>query len=560
MALATDILKLLAGIGLFLLAMYLIEEALKNLSGRNFKLFLQRITKNRAGAVAGGAIVTGVLQSSSMVSLMVLAFVGAGVFTMKNAMAIILGANLGTTLDSWLVAGLGFKVNIEIAAYPAVFLGGLLLIIFSKHKTIQNISFFLIGFGLLFIALSFMKTAMEGQVKQFNLSVYSNMPPLVFLGIGFLITLLVQSSSVTMALTLSALHVGAIAFLPAAALVLGSETGTTIKILLGGIGGNASKKRVVLGNLLFNIFLTIFAFIFLKPILYLITDLLAISDPLIGLVSFSSFVNLMSILIFLPFLNLFAKFLEQFYKDSDASATAFIDSSALKEPQTALDLFKKETAFFIHDAVLFNLMAFSIDPAETELRSEFSSLNERRKFTDKTPEARYEFLKQWQGELQAYYLELRTKIDGAQAPVINQYISSVRSAMYSVKCIKDIGSNMLNLSRSSKDIKFSFYLNNQKQTEQLYTALSELLINKEPIPLNKLEVIFDQIQKNYTSSLENFYKSAETAAIDDMDLTTAINFNRELFTSNKAMLMAVKDFLLEEDQAQQLNELLVYKT
>ena len=220
MALLTDILKLCAGIGLFLLSMYLIEEALKNLSGRNFKLFLQRITKNRAGAVAGGAIVTGVLQSSSMVSLMVLAFVGAGVFTMKNAMAIILGANLGTTLDSWLVAGLGFKVNIEIAAYPAVFVGGLLLIIFNKRKSIQNISYFMIGFGLLFIALSFMKTAMEGQVTHFNLASYSSMPPLVFLGIGFMITLLVQSSSVTMALTLSALHVGAISFLPAAALVL----------------------------------------------------------------------------------------------------------------------------------------------------------------------------------------------------------------------------------------------------------------------------------------------------------------------------------------------------
>src|SRR5450759_1662172 len=106
------IFKLSAGIGFFLFAIYLLEESLKNLTGRNFKLFLQRITKNRMSDVGGGAIVKGVLQSSSMVSLMVLAFVGAGVFTMKNAMAIILGANLGTTLDSWVVATLGFKVDI----------------------------------------------------------------------------------------------------------------------------------------------------------------------------------------------------------------------------------------------------------------------------------------------------------------------------------------------------------------------------------------------------------------------------------------------------------------
>jgi len=145
-----SILKLCAGIGLFLFAMYLIEESLKNLSGRNFKRFLQYITKNRFGAVAGGAIVTAVLQSSSMVSLMVLAFVGAGVFSMKNAIAIILGANLGTTIDSWLVATLGFSVNIEVVAYPAVFVGGLMLIVFGKHKYTKYLSFFLIGFGWLY--------------------------------------------------------------------------------------------------------------------------------------------------------------------------------------------------------------------------------------------------------------------------------------------------------------------------------------------------------------------------------------------------------------------------
>ncbi|MEO6305419.1 MAG: Na/Pi symporter, partial [Bacteroidia bacterium] len=160
-----QILKLCAGVGLFLFAMYLIEESLKNISGRNFKLFLQRITKNTWGAVAGGAIVTGILQSSSMVSLMVLAFVGAGVFTMKNALAIILGANLGTTLDSWLVATLGFKTNIEVVAYPAVFMGGLLLILFSKRKSIKYLSYFLFGFGLLFIGLSYMKTAMASQLQ-----------------------------------------------------------------------------------------------------------------------------------------------------------------------------------------------------------------------------------------------------------------------------------------------------------------------------------------------------------------------------------------------------------
>jgi len=560
MEILTLIFKLAAGVGLFLYAMYLLEESLKNLSGRNFKLFLQRTTKNRVGAVAGGAVITGVLQSSSMVSLMVLAFVGAGVFTMKNAMAIILGANLGTTLDSWLVATLGFKVDIEVAAYPVVFIGGMLLSLFSNRKKIKYISYFLFGFGLLFIGLAFMKTAMEEQVKTFDFSQYAEMSLVVFLFIGFIITSLVQSSSVTMALTLSALHAGAIGFAPAAAIVIGSETGTTIKILVGSIGGIAAKKRVALGNFFFNVFLTVFAFVLLKPILLLITDIFKIKDPLIGLVTFSTLINLVSISIFLPFLNPFARLLEKFFKDTDASAAAFIGHADIKEPETALDLFRRETEYFIHNSILFNLALFDIDIKPLYEHPDFRPINEKRKFFSKSQEEKYEFLKHLQGELQAFYLSLRTKVQDEQYAQLNQLISSVRSCMHSVKSMKDVAGNITNLSRSSKDIKFNFFTNHKKETEDLYQQLNALMEQKIKTDFQKLQSIFAVIQDNYSSSLNNFYKEAQDAPIEDLDITTALNFNRELFTSNKAMLMAVKDFLLEEKEADDFNEIPVYKT
>jgi phosphate:Na+ symporter len=560
MDIINSIFKLSAGIGLFLFATYLIEESLKNLSGRNFKIFLQRISKNRIGAVSGGAIVTGILQSSSMVSLMVVAFVGAGVFTMKNALAIILGANLGTTLDSWMVATLGFKMNIEVIAYPAVCVGGLLLVIFSKRKPIKYISYFLLGFGLLFIGLAFMKNAMEAQVAVFDFLKYAGMSPIIFLFIGFLITLLVQSSSVTMALTLSAIHAGAINFPTAALIVLGSETGTIIKIVLSTIGGIASKKRVVLGNLLFNIISTIFVFILLKPILLLITDVFNISNPLIGLVTFSSLVNLFGIFIFLPFLDPFAKFLEKFYTDSDASVSAFIGHANIEEPETAIDLFKKETEYFIQNSMFFNLALFDIDTELLDENSKFQNINLKRKFFSKTTDEKYEFLKQLQGELQAFYLEIRTKVEGDQEAQLNQLISAVRSSMHSVKSITDIESNISNLKRSSKDIKYEFFIRNKKETEELYHKLDLLLTKEKNVSFGKLHNIFEVIQNNYSTALNNFYKEAQNSAIEDLDFTTIINFNRELFTSNKAMLMAVKDFLLEEKQAVEFNDIVIYKT
>lgn len=560
MEILSSIFKLSAGIGLFLFAMYLLEESLKNLSGRNFKIFLQRTTKNKVGAVAGGAIVTAILQSSSMVSLMVLAFVGAGVFTMKSAMALILGANLGTTLDSWFVAMLGFKMNIEVIAYPAVCLGGLLLILFGNRKSVKHISFFLFGFGLLFIGLSFMKTAMEAQVRAFDFSQYAEMSLFVFLLIGFIITLLVQSSSVTMALTLSAIHAGAIDFQIAAAIVLGSETGTTIKIMLSAIGGNAAKKRVVLGNLLFNIFLTFFAFLFLKPLLLLITDVFEICDPLIGLVTFSSIINLFSIVVFLPLLSPFATFLERFFKNTDSSSAAFIGNANVAETETSLDLFRRETEYFMHNSMLFNLEQFEIDTSIFENKSDFKIINERRKFLSKPLEDKYEFLKQLQGELQTFYLELRTKLQDDQNSQLAQFVSAVRGSMHSVKSMKDIGTNMANLKHSSKDIKFDFFMLHKKGTEEFYHRLSEYVHLDKKASFEIFKNLFEDVQNNYSSALNNFYKEAKNSPIEDLDMTTAINFNRELFTSNKAMLMAVKDFLLDEKQADDFNVITGYKT
>ena len=448
MEIINSIFKLLAGIGLFLFAMYLIEEALKNLSGRNFKLFLQRTTKNKISAASGGALVTAVLQSSSMVSLMVIAFVGAGVFTMKNALAIILGANFGTTIDSWLVATLGFEMNIEVIAYPAVLLGGLFIILFGKRKVFKYSAYFLFGFGLLFIGLSFMKTAMEAQVKVFDFSQYKDMPPIIFLFIGFIITLLVQSSSVTMALTLSALHVGAINFPSAAAIVLGSETGTTMKILLSAIGGSSTKKRVVFGNFLFNFLITILAFIFLHPILNLITDKFKITNPLIELVTFSSIINLFSIVLFLPLLDIFVKFLERFFKDTNDHASAYIANANINDPETALDLFKRETDFFIHNSILFNLEIFDINSDFAQENEEFNKININNKYFSKSVDEKYDFMKQLQGELQSFYLELRGKLQNGQDSQLNQLNSSIRSALYSIKCLNDIKRNIDNLQQS----------------------------------------------------------------------------------------------------------------
>jgi phosphate:Na+ symporter len=560
MEILLSILKLLAGVGLFLFAMYLLEQSLKELSGRNFKLLLKKFTKTKIGSVFGGILITGVLQSSSMVSLLVLAFVSAGVFTVKNALAIILGANFGATFGNWFVATLGFKFNLEIVAYPAVCVAGILLVLYSKQKIIKNSSYLLFGFGLLFIALSFMKTAMDEQVKTFSFNNYKDLDSITFLLMGFVLTLVVQSSSVTMALALTAINAGAISLIAGVSIVLGSETGTTIKMLLGAVGGSALKKRIVFGNFIFNLCLTILAFIFLKAILYFITNILSIYDPLIILVAFSSVVNFISIIIFLPFLDYFVSVLQILFKDTNNSIAAFSSNINGSDPEIALELFKRETAYFIYSCMVFNLSLFNLDTKVFYQNSTYKNINKKSKFFEKFTDDKYEFLKKLQGELQILYVDLRFKLQGENNLLINRLISAVRGAMYSVKSMKDVATNISNLQNSSKDIKFEYFMEHKKEVQKLYDVLNSYMNKPVNGNFEALKNVFNDIESNYTLSLNNFYTKAQKVSLLDLDITTAINFNRELFASNKALLMSVKDFLLDEKQAEQFNEIPIYKS
>jgi phosphate:Na+ symporter len=251
--------------------------------------------------------------------------------------------------------------------------------------------------------------------------------------------------------------------------------------------------------------------------------------------------------------------LEKFFKNTDSAITAFIGNANTKEPETALDLFRRETEYFLHNSMLFNLSLFEIEPDFMNVPA-LNRINEKRKFFSKTSEEKYEFLKQLQGRLQGFHLELRNRLNGEQSGQLNQLISSVRSAMHSVKSTKDIGSNIINLKRSSKEIKHDFFLHQKQETENLYRQLQELIANKNEADFEKLRSIFDRIQNNYSAALDDFYQRAKEAPLEDTDITTSINFNRELFTSNKAMLIAIKDFLLNEKQAVDFNEIPVYKT
>ncbi len=197
-----DYWKLLAGVGIFLFGMQLLETSVKDLSGKAFRRIIRDYTNTRLKAIANGVLVTAILQSSSAVSLMVLAFVGAGIMQMENAVGVIIGSNIGTTLTAWIVATVGFKMKIEAFALPFIGIAAAGLVLFRPGTRTAHLTRLLIGFGFLFLGLDYMKTSVEHFAKDFDPQHLRNLALWTYLLIGILLTAVMQASAATFAITL----------------------------------------------------------------------------------------------------------------------------------------------------------------------------------------------------------------------------------------------------------------------------------------------------------------------------------------------------------------------
>lgn len=270
-----QIFTLLGALGMFLYGMNLMSAGLQKAAGDRLRGFLSSMTSNPLKRVLTGLGITAVIQSSSATTVMVVSFVNAGLLTLVQAIGVIMGANIGTTVTAWLVAWLGFKADISILAIPLMLFGFIFSI--SKKSQRRNISELIIGFSLLFLGLSFMKESVPDlkqtpEVLEFvkTWSGFGFWSVLLFLGFGTVLTLVLQSSSATMAITLIMLSMGWIPFPMAGAMVLGENIGTTITANIAAAVGNPAAKRAALSHTIFNVFGVIWALILFKPFLSLV--------------------------------------------------------------------------------------------------------------------------------------------------------------------------------------------------------------------------------------------------------------------------------------------------
>lgn len=383
----TDAITLFGSLGLFLYGMKVMSDALMEVAGDEMRNILASMTSNRVFAVLTGVLITSVLQSSSATTLMVVSFVNASLLTLTEAIGVILGANIGTTITAWLISILGFKVSMSAIALPLVGVGFLLT--FTKSSKYQNWGKFIIGFAVLFIGLEFLKNSVPDiksnpGVLEF-LNSYTNMgylSVLLFLLIGTILTLIIQSSSATMALTLVMCYEGWIPFDLAAAMVLGENIGTTITANLAAIVANYQAKRAARAHLMINVLGVTIALIIFYPFLGFIDNITqrngvsafasATAIP-VALSMFHTSFNVFNASLLIWFIPKIEKIVTRIVPkteetEPDIDQPKYLAESALQYPQTAIRALLDETKR-LFEGPCFEIITHAVNIHREDIKS-----------------------------------------------------------------------------------------------------------------------------------------------------------------------------------------------
>ncbi len=332
------------GIGLFLLGMRLMTDGLKVAAGEALRDILATGTSTAARGIFSGALITAVVQSSSAVIFAVIGFVNAGLLTLFQAVGVIFGSNIGTTVTSWLVALVGFKVDLQALALPAIAIG-MFLRVFAAATRGGAMGEALAGFGVFFLGIDILKDTFVGLDQQLRIEDFAGdgfSSLLLFVGVGFLLTVLMQSSSAALAVTLTAAGGGFIPLTAAAATVIGANVGTTSTAAFAAIGATPNAKRAALAHVLFNIVTAFAAFLFLQPLMWVVSgvgSLFGLHEPATSLAIFHTMTKLLGLLLLLPATPALVRYLEGRFRaaDENESRPHHLDRNVIATPALAVD-------------------------------------------------------------------------------------------------------------------------------------------------------------------------------------------------------------------------------
>lgn len=525
---------IIAGVAIFLVGMVFMEEGFKLFSGGTLERALQASTDTLPKAIGTGFIATAIMQSSSLVSVVVISFLSAELITLAGAIGVIFGSNLGTTVTAWIVSSFGVKIDIAIYAMPMVIFGVVLR--FSESKSYQGIGKILLGLGFIFLGIDYMKDGFEVLESRFELSKFAvegYLGALIYITFGIIATVIMQSSSATMALIITALATNQIIYINALELAIGANVGTTITAVLGAISSNSNGKRVALAHFIFNITTATVAVIFL----YQLSDLttytaskigIADNDYAMKLALFHTIFNLLGVIIVSPFTHRLVKYLETLFIEVNIYALKplYLDKVVINVPDAAVESIKKET---IH---LYDSAIEAISHSMFLHRHKFiknADLESAVKDTDITLNT--DINEFYTNKIKSLYGDIIYYATLSQANMNEEYQSKVydlklasRMIIEAIKNMRDLQKNILYYSKSKNS-----YVKDEYSNLRLYIARTIDTIEKLKEHDDELDVISAiELLKENTKALESIKNSRidtliRENSIDSKMATSLIN-------------------------------------
>lgn len=466
---------------------------------------------------------------------------------LTSAIGVVLGANLGTTVTAWIVATLGFKVDISNLSFPFLAIGTFTYVMLDRRKNLKNIGSFLIGFGLLFLGLDYLKEAIEDLSTQINLSEFVGFGLWVFLVIGIVITALIQSSSAMIVIILSVLYSGMIDIYQAMSMIIGANIGTTSTLILASIKGPADKKRLAIVNVVFNVVSGAIAFIFLEESIDFVLNRLHIAEPLMELVLLNTLLNLGGIILFFPFIGLISQFMQRRFLDKkDEPHTEFIKNATVDVPDLALQSIKSELTnlfYLTKDFISECMMIESEKKKSVRFIDSFFSISGGEL-------EKYAFLKKVEDEISVFYYRLQEQnLTAPESKLLSLYMHQLRELIYAAKEIKDVHENIYAIHVSEDKAALEMLSDLQQMVVEKIEELTVYIdsdITQKPIGIQQLE-----LENFYQKKINKLYKTTYTS--QTVPISTLTNVIRKTIQSMENLSRSVCDKVQEDEILTEIN-------
>ena len=517
-----DFLRLIGSLALFLYGMKIMSEGLQKFAGDSLRRILTAMTTNRVTGVLTGVLITALIQSSSATTVMVVSFVNAGLLTLTQSIGVIMGANIGTTVTAWLISALGFKV--DIAAFALPLLAFALPLFFSGKSSRKSIGEFVFGFAFLFMGLQSLKAnAPDLGANPEMLAFVQNYTDMgffsiiLFLFIGAILTMIVQASAATMAITLIMCANGWIDYHLGVALVLGENIGTTITANLAALTGNTQARRAALAHLVFNVFGVMWVLVLFYPftnaVSWFVTHVMKVSDPAVAvsfkLAAFHTAFNISKTFIMIWFVSLIEKTVCTLIKpkvEDEEYRLRYITGGMLSTAELSILQAHKEISLFAErTARMFNMVKelFYEKNEETFLKT-YSRIEKYENISDRM-----------EIEIANYLTEV------SEGRLSSESKEEIRIMLRAVSEIESIADSCNNLARSIKrrnEFKSEFTEEQNKHLDHMFELVSGAL-NRMNLILHKPELVHDDINPSYNieNEINNYRNQLKSRNIEDIN-------------------------------------------